>query len=851
MQPTDNSTSGSSKIAGVVVALAESSVRHSNVWLVGFALVFAGLVAVGANVQTRLDKADFLPADATRPDSSDQALLDQFGGAGRIVVYLALSDSIGLGDVRPLLDTIAVRAASIAGIRSVRSGPSDASSEFISDVLPSRIALYLDTAHLREIGDRISRAGIAKAVAVYAAKRATEEGPALVRSNDPLGIVGFAWSAAASVVGSSPIRVANGYYTDRSRHHFFVIADLDPELNTIEDWSAITADFQRLIDSITADGQWREVLESTRLGVIGRPVSYASATAALQDDVRRTGAAAVVVVLVLLGVLFRSIIAPIIVLIPAVFGLALAMATGFVTFGTISVMSLIFVGPLIGLGVDFGIHVVTHYRLPDRSMRRRDKIVFAVRQPGRAILFAGLTSAAAFVSLGSLSYPVTRQVAVLATAGIIGTIVATFTLLPAVLSVTRVSPIGLAGGTRWMERLYPADRRQRAIVSVLLVIVFAAAIPAAMTVQFEPHPWSLAVRGNPKTAELNQLNEELGVSFVPLLLVSRGGTPEEAIERDRTAHRQLRAGVQRADVVAVETLSQWLPPLDQQRANAELVRTSGELFSRERFVSDYDDAVSAVSGADSVFTASYRDGIAAYLDPDLSPIARSAVSFVADRHLVAEGEGYAAISYLYPRQFPWASGALDPLRDTFRLLRLDDLEGTRLIGEALRSHGHAYALTRELARALFVVGILVIFLLWTQFRDVKALALCLLPPAVGIAVVLIVMALGGIPLNMLTLSITPLLVGIGIDDGIHVVERLRVGQPVRLIFREAGTSMTFTTLTTVAAFACMAFAQFDGVQEMGLLGAVGMVTALLAAGSLASLAKLSEDSCQLSDQGEG
>jgi predicted RND superfamily exporter protein len=86
----------------------------------------------------------------------------------------------------------------------------------------------------------------------------------------------------------------------------------------------------------------------------------------------------------------------------------------------------------------------------------------------------------------------------------------------------------------------------------------------------------------------------------------------------------------------------------------------------------------------------------------------------------------------------------------------------------------------------------------------------------------------GIKLNILSITIAPVLVGIGVDDGIHMVERLGAGQELRTVLREAGSSMTITTLTTVAALACLAFATFDGIREMGLVGGVGLLVCLLA-----------------------
>ena len=90
------------------------------------------------------------------------------------------------------------------------------------------------------------------------------------------------------------------------------------------------------------------------------------------------------------------------------------------------------------------------------------------------------------------------------------------------------------------------------------------------------------------------------------------------------------------------------------------------------------------------------------------------------------------------------------------------------------------------------------------------------------------MGLLGIELNILTLAIAPLLIGLGVDDGIHMVDRLARGESAEQVIRETGPAMTITTLTTISGFACLGLATFRGVRELGLVAAFGLVVCLLA-----------------------
>jgi predicted RND superfamily exporter protein len=70
--------------------------------------------------------------------------------------------------------------------------------------------------------------------------------------------------------------------------------------------------------------------------------------------------------------------------------------------------------------------------------------------------------------------------------------------------------------------------------------------------------------------------------------------------------------------------------------------------------------------------------------------------------------------------------------------------------------------------------------------------------------------------------VAPLILGVGSDYGIHIVDRLDRGQPVSQVLREISEPMLITTVTTIAGFACFAFATFPGVREMGVVAAFGL-----------------------------
>ncbi|KUJ82482.1 hypothetical protein AWR36_011810 [Microbulbifer flavimaris] len=137
------------------------------------------------------------------------------------------------------------------------------------------------------------------------------------------------------------------------------------------------------------------------------------------------------------------------------------------------------------------------------------------------------------------------------------------------------------------------------------------------------------------------------------------------------------------------------------------------------------------------------------------------------------------------------------------------------------------------------VGILLMFLV--LFRSLSIAIIALVPNMLAAAVVLGGMGLAGIPLDMMTITIAAITVGIGVDHAIHYLYRFRSefakdGDYVATMHRShatIGRAMFYTAITIIAGFSILALSKFVPSIYFGLLTALAMSAALL--GSLTLL----------------
>ena len=145
---------------------------------------------------------------------------------------------------------------------------------------------------------------------------------------------------------------------------------------------------------------------------------------------------------------------------------------------------------------------------------------------------------------------------------------------------------------------------------------------------------------------------------------------------------------------------------------------------------------------------------------------------------------------------------------------------------------------------LGAVFIAIGLMFWILFRSLSLALLALAPNILAAGLVLGLMGLAGIPLDIMTITIAAIVVGIGVDDCIHYLHRFRDEIAVDQDYRAAmlrshssiGRAMYYTTLTVVVGFAMLTLSNFTPSLYFGVLTVVAMIAAV--AGALLLLPQL-------------
>ncbi|MDP6414776.1 MAG: MMPL family transporter, partial [Gammaproteobacteria bacterium] len=171
-------------------------------------------------------------------------------------------------------------------------------------------------------------------------------------------------------------------------------------------------------------------------------------------------------------------------------------------------------------------------------------------------------------------------------------------------------------------------------------------------------------------------------------------------------------------------------------------------------------------------------------------------------------------------------------------------EQVQLTGILVMYNNVLQSLFQSQILTLGVVMLAIMLMFLTLFRSLAIAVICIIPNAIAAAFVLGIMGWLNIPLDIMTITIAAISVGIGVDNTIHYMHRFKREYPRFGNYRQTmyfchnsiGRAMYFTSMTIVAGFSILALSNFIPTIVFGLLTSLAMLVALT--GSLTLLPQL-------------
>jgi hypothetical protein len=120
-----------------------------------------------------------------------------------------------------------------------------------------------------------------------------------------------------------------------------------------------------------------------------------------------------------------------------------------------------------------------------------------------------------------------------------------------------------------------------------------------------------------------------------------------------------------------------------------------------------------------------------------------------------------------------------------------------------------------------IIGIMAILLI--DLKNIKYAIYAILPMILSLITLVGIMGIFGIKFDVINIIAIPLIIGIGVDDGIHLIHRFKKEKNILRALFSTGRAIILTTLTTVSAFGSFMLSDYRGFIGFGFLLSLGII----------------------------
>jgi predicted RND superfamily exporter protein len=561
----------------------------------------------------------------------------------------------------------------------------------------------------------------------------------------------------------------------------------------------------------------------------------------IEKNIRKISLISIVGNLLLCLLIYPRIPLLLLSLLPA--GLGILWTTGVASFypGEVNLISLSFIAILAGLGDDQVVHFFN--RVPQEWAKGgtlNDAMLRTFETTGVSVVFCIVTAATATAALAFSGFKALAEFGFILTVGMFMMMFHTLLTVPALMGLWWRFSKPRAPETITFRVLPFIARKTVDFVGRHARLVVALGFGAfLLSLLFLPSiklggRFEITGADNPAVAAQNRLSAKFGIEGSPNVLLIAGGE-QEVLRRAEELTAGLEAYRQSGVLKSIFSPTALLPSVQTQRERAsslsgvdfsasaraleDSLRENG--FKIEPLQPFIDQLRKLGRGSDTVTLEKAAD----FLPPGL-----------LDNSIRKTGEGsYVAAIAFYATD----PNAINVIPDSVIASWRNQFGPFVEFSYDKMNRDVQSQVLHDSRRALVWTAAGIVLIVYLCFRNVRVSLIVLIPIAFGIVVTFGLLLLFRHRFSFMSITAIPLIIGIGIDNGIHLVQRYlasrypssphredeRLG--ILAIAKASGAALIQSNLTTIVGFGALMASSFAPLAEMGLVTSLGVALALV------------------------
>ena len=778
--------------------------KKKGLALIALLLVAGALLMTARQIEFDDDITSLIPAN--EDTERVQKVLKSIAFTDKIVVNIR-KDSNGSVD-----DLVTYAAEFLDSVERNQGGfIKKIQGRIDSDDLPKTLGLvyenlpiFLDAADYKIIESKLSRDSIAR-ITESNYKTLISPTGIVAKNNilkDPLGISFIALKKLQQLGFGEGFKLKNGFLVATNEENILLF--ITPKFGSNKTNKNLP--FSEVLYSIQDDlnAKYNSKVSSEYFGAALSAVSNARR---IKSDIQLTVGIALTLLLVLLIVFYRKLLLPLILFTPTLFGGLLAVTILYLIRTKVSALSLGIGSILLGVTLDYGLHILTH-------LRNGKDIKSLYKEVAPSVLMSSVTTASAFLCLLFLDSQALQDLGMFAALSVVGASIFALLFIP---QVYKTKTVGRKNTflDRWAN--YDLHRNKWAILA--LAALFIISLFTYSKVVFNQDIAKLNYETKALLDARERLEKLTDIGSKSIYLSTYGDDLEQVLQQNDSLHQKLEVLKKRAEIVSFASIGALVKSKLTQK---QRIDNWNRFWHKKRIDSlkqRLEESGSKLGFKENTFSKFYD-----HLEEGFGPIElqdfKTIKSFSTDDYLV-EDENGVTITSLIKVPDSKANTLTKVFSNTPNTLLID----RQHVNETFLGH-----LKNDFNRLLGYSLIAVLLILLLFYRSLTLTLITAIPIFLSWFLTVGIMGLLNIEFNIFNIIICSFIFGLGVDYSIFITNGLlteyRSGERTLSSHK---TSIILSVITTIAGVGVLVFAKHPVLYAISVVSLIGILCAALVA----------------------
>lgn len=617
---------------------------------------------------------------------------------------------------------------------------------------------------------------------------------------DPLGLTFLGLEKFRSLQSGDDLKLYNNYLISRDEESLLLLLKPDLAAGDAANGAVLADKLYALAADLNTRFEDRAVAE-----FYGAPLIAAANAHRIKSDIQSTVAIAMTVLLLLLIFFYQRLTVPLILLLPAVAGALTGASVLYLWKGTVSGISLGIGAVLLGITLDYGLHILT-------VLRREASPSALYRETAGPILLSSLTTAAAFLCLVFLRSEALRDLGIFAAVSVASAAFFALLLIPHFYGGHKDK----AASGMWLDRAATVDFSRSKIALAVLASALAASCFYYRDAVFNQDITRLNYQTEALLSTEKKLDALINTKAKSVYLVAYGETEEAALQSNESIFTELQKAEKAGEILSFGSAAGVL--LSQKKQMERIARWDN-FWTKERQENTKNQLLTAGEALGmkvKTFAEFY-----ALTDRDFRPLTRQNYGGLnADllNNFISEKSDIVTVVSLVKVAHDRAEALVK---------RFADMPGTIVIDRQHLNETFLGNLRADFGRLAGYSLTVVFGLLLLYYRRLELALLTMLPILLTALLLLGTAGFFGLEFNVFNIVISSFIFGLGVDYAIFTTNGLmheyRTGRRVLPTYR---TAIILSVLTTVAGIGSLIFARHPALTSVSAVSLVGIAAAV-------------------------